>query len=78
MYFDRFDVVEAHYCFCADYHAGQGSALYARLSRILGYLHPRPNLCFDTLTENGKAIYRNLVMHLIGEESQQDYGTTSV
>ncbi len=34
MYFDRFDIVSAHYAFCADYHEGQYSDLYAKLSRI--------------------------------------------
>lgn len=56
-YFDRFDIVEAHYCFCADYHGGQASTLYARLCHILTYLRPRPNLSVDTLTENGREIY---------------------
>ena len=28
MYWDRFDIVIAHYLFCCHYHAGQWSALY--------------------------------------------------
>ncbi len=60
MYFDRFDIVEAHYLYCADYHSGQGSALYAKLCRIGRYFSPRPNLSYETLSENAREIYDNL------------------
>jgi hypothetical protein len=63
-YFDRFDIAEAHYCFAADYHAGQNGPLYAELSRILDParigLRPSPSLSTDNLEDNGAAIYRNL------------------
>lgn len=62
MYFDRFDICEAHYAFAADYHAGQGSDLYARLSRISRYFRPSPLFRgYDSLSENGKEIYAGLM-----------------
>ncbi len=63
MYFDRFDIVEAHYLYCSEYHSGQWSDLYARLSKILTKLgfRPRPSLNYDTLSENAQTIYDNLV-----------------
>ncbi len=62
MYFDRFDIVEAHYLYCADYHEGQASRLYARLCRILQYFKPGPNLTYETLSDNAQFIYDNLVI----------------
>jgi hypothetical protein len=62
MYFDRFDIVSAHYTFACDYHGGQGSELYAKMCRIGNYF--RPALLwrgYESLSENGKAIYDNLV-----------------
>jgi hypothetical protein len=59
--FDRFDIVEAHYVFCCDYHEGQGSKLYSRLSRILTYFRPAPGLRLETLSENSREIYDSLV-----------------
>ena len=61
MYFDRFDIVEAYYCFYSDYHEGQWSDKYRRMSRISAYFKPRPNLSYETLEENGKYIYDSLV-----------------
>lgn len=61
MFFDRFDIIEAHYVFCSSYHEGQGSKLYARLSRMSRYFKPRPSLAPSTLSENGLAIYADLV-----------------
>ncbi len=61
MYWDRFDIVEAHYAFLADYHEGQWSDKYARLCRIGKYFRPSPLFRgFESLTENGKAIYQQL------------------
>jgi hypothetical protein len=60
MFFDRFDIVEAHYSFCCDYHNGQGSDLYHRLSRISHYFKPGFILNYETLTDNGREIYDNL------------------
>ena len=61
MYFDRFDICEAYYLFFTNYHWGQGSDLYYRMSRMLDYFKPSPSLRYDTLTENGQYIYDNLV-----------------
>ena len=69
MNFDRFDIVEAYWCFYAEWHAGgltdRDRAQPGRRS-IAQQLHvmqfkPRPNLSSDTLTENGLEIYVNLV-----------------
>jgi hypothetical protein len=62
MWFDRFDIVEAFYCYMVDYHGGQSSKEY-RLTGVFAKLEfsPRPNLDADTLTENGRAIYDALV-----------------
>ena len=60
-YFDRFDVVEAHYAFCSDWHSGQFSDLYQRLCRIQRYF--KPGLLwrgYQSLSDNGKAIYDQL------------------
>ena len=65
MYFDRFDIVSAHYAFCADYHEGQYSDLYAKLCRIGNYFTPSMAWKgYDSLSENGKVIYDNLVESL--------------
>ncbi len=65
MYFDRFDIVSAHYAFCADYHGGQYSELYAKLGRIGNYFTPGMGWCgYDSLSENGQVIYDNLVESL--------------
>lgn len=61
MYWDRCDIVEAHYLFCCDYHEGQWSGLYAKLCRIGKYFEPSHVFNYDTLTENGQVIYDNLV-----------------
>jgi hypothetical protein len=61
MYFNRFDIVEAHYCFYSDYHEGLSSDKYARLCRIGKYFRPRPSLSYETLEENARYIYDELV-----------------
>jgi hypothetical protein len=58
MYWDRFDIVEAHYLFLTHYHEGQWSEKYSRLSKITTYFKPAPSGV--TLTENGQEIYNNL------------------
>lgn len=61
-YFDRFDVVEAHFLFYRNYHRGQNSKEYLRLSRIKRYFRPSPLLLLvKDLTNNGKAIYSDLI-----------------
>lgn len=66
MYFDRFDICEAHYAFAVDYHGGQWSPEYAILGRLqrMGYRPGFGGVTYDALTENGKAIYDNLVSKL--------------
>ena len=62
MYFNRFDIVEAHYAYACDHHYGQSSWLYARLCRIQRYFNPGSMWSgYDSLSENGKAIYNNLI-----------------
>ena len=62
MYYDKLDIIEAHYWFCADYHEGQWSQKYARLSRIGQYYTPGPmHKGYETLSDNGKYIYDELV-----------------
>ena len=61
-YFDRFDIISAHYAYACDFHRGQGSMLYERLSRITRYFTPGAAWKgYDSLTENGKAIYDELI-----------------
>jgi len=67
MYFDRFDIVTAHYAFYTDYHEGQWSKKYERLSRISnpnGKIQLRVSPLwrgFESLSDNGKEIYKQLV-----------------
>lgn len=60
-YFDRYDILSAHYCFACDWHQGQFSDLYARLCRIQQVFSP--GLLwrgYQSLSDNGKAIYDQL------------------
>jgi hypothetical protein len=61
MFFDRFDIAEAHYLFFCHYHEGQASEKYLRLSKMTRYFKPSPLLSVETLTENGREIYAALV-----------------
>ena len=61
MGFNRFDIVEAYYAYCVDYHSGQFSDLYKKLCRIEKYFTPSPMFNgYWSLTENGKKIYDKL------------------
>lgn len=60
MYFDRFDIAEAHYLFLCDYHEGQGSEKYRRLCRLLGWFRPGLAAQQGALTPNGQDIYDQL------------------
>ena len=63
MYFNRFDICEAHYLFAMEYHGGQWRELYEKFAQLnrIGF-KPRPLLYSEEdLTENGKGIYRSLV-----------------
>ena len=61
MYFDRFDILAAHYQFWCDHHGGQWSDGYARIGRILNMgFRPGPCFSWDSLGDNGQEIYRQL------------------
>ena len=58
MFYDRWDIVTAHYAFCCDYHKGQWSNEYERLSRISKYFTPAPWFeGYRSLSDNARAIY---------------------
>lgn len=62
MYFDRFDIISAHYAFAVDYHEGQSSDLYAKACRLAKIFTPGPLWNgFESLSENGQEIYNRLV-----------------
>jgi len=73
MYWDRWDIVIAHYVFCAHHHGGQNSELYRKLSRISRYFDPG-RMSLDLLGEeyeNARVIYNDLcIKH--GFEPLQD------
>ena len=64
MYFDRFDIVQAHRLFYTLYHEGQWSDGYRKLSKIDSYYTPGLTDMWGTpedLNDNARAIYDNLV-----------------
>lgn len=62
MQFDKFDILSAYYLYGSLYHTGQFSKEYAYMGRATnaGF---KPGLLFSykSLSDNGKAIYNNLV-----------------
>lgn len=62
MYFNRYDVCEAYYLYAVNHNRGQSSKEYA-LHSVFGRIGFSPKLSLDesNLTENGRAIYLNLV-----------------
>jgi len=63
MYYDKFDIIEAHYAFYVDYHSGQWSDFYARQCKIRKYFTPsKVWRGYESLTDNGKDIYNQLVV----------------
>jgi hypothetical protein len=58
MYFNRFDIVEAHYWFAVHYHGGQFSDLYAKQCRISRYFNPGHTS--GPTSENACIIYNQL------------------
>ena len=58
MYWDRWDIVEAHYWFAVHYHGGQWSDLYVRQCRILRYFNP--GMSNGPSSENACLIYNEL------------------
>ena len=63
MYFDRFDICEAHYVFAMLWHGGMGCSLYAKFAQFERIqFRPSPSLCGpEDLTENGLEIYQQLL-----------------
>ena len=58
--FDRFDIKEAHFLFWSEHHSGQFSDGHIRMCKALNNFKPSPGLCWETLSENGRDIYRAL------------------
>ena len=75
MHFNRFDIIEAHYWFCAHYHGGRGTKEYYRLFRISNYFIPGL-LGKGPKSENAKRIYGNLVEKHIGRYCHGDIDST--
>jgi hypothetical protein len=67
MYYDRFDIVHAWYHYCTNWHTGQASREYARLSRISKYFSPG----MTALSENAQEIYLSLVLREQGEQAER-------
>jgi len=62
MYFDRFDIVAAYYFYFINYHTGQWSEEYKRLSKILRYFKPCPAWHdISDVSENAMEIYNSIV-----------------
>ena len=59
MYYDRFDIVQAHYWHAVNYHTGMSSDLYLKQCRISRYYRPSP-LENGPSTENAREIYTQL------------------
>lgn len=61
------DMVEAHYTFCMDYHAGQWSPEYARMCRLGRFFKPGPMWQgYESMSEDAQAIYDSLVLAITG------------
>ena len=59
MYYDRFDIVDAHYWWNVHHHTGQWSSEYERQCRISRYFTPSP-LATGPSSENAQEIYNSL------------------
>ena len=71
MYFDRFDICEAHYMFAMLWHDGMWGEIYGKFGQ-LERIKFRPSPCLEEpkdLTMNGREIYRQLVVNLCGIKS---------
>jgi hypothetical protein len=63
MYFDKFDICEAHYIFAMLYHGGQCCPIYAKFAQLdrIGF-RASPMLTHpNDLNENARSIYDDLV-----------------
>jgi hypothetical protein len=61
---NRFDIAAAWYLALSHCHGGQGSVEYRHLSRMGRVFHPSPMLSLQSLTENGRQIYRSALRRL--------------
>ena len=71
MYFDRFDICEAHYMFAMLWHDGMWGEIYGKFGQ-LERMQFRPSPCLNgpkDLTMNGREIYRQLVVNRCGIKS---------
>ena len=71
MYFDRFDICEAHFMFAMLWHRGMNCPIYWKFAQLhrVGY-RPSPLLSDPRdLTENAREIYRQLVVAHCGTHS---------
>jgi len=62
--FSRLDILEAYYCFYRDFHKGQNSREYARLSRIQAKFKPSYNIRefgANALSRAGWHVYNRLL-----------------
>lgn len=66
MQFDRFDILSAYYLYGSEYHSGQGSKEYAYMGRASNCgFKPGLSLSYESLSDNGKEIFDNLVAQRI-------------
>ena len=71
MYFDRFDICEAHFMFAMLFHGGMGCPIYRRFAQLerVGF-SPSPLMRSPRdLTDNAREIYRQLVVNHCGTHS---------
>ena len=63
MFFDRFDICEAHYVFAMLWHDGMWGKVYTKFAQFERIrFRPKPSLCGpEDLTENGRGIYEQLL-----------------
>jgi hypothetical protein len=55
MFFDRFDIMSAHYAFYCDFYSGMSDVFYMKLCRIQKTLTVSPMWKgFESLSDNGK------------------------
>lgn len=71
MYFDRYDIVEAHYYWNAEHHSGQWSKEYERMCKISQYFKPGRSVNGPS-SENSVEIYQNLCMKNMCEHLFED------
>jgi len=72
---DRVTLVEAYYVWLTDHHTGQWSPEYRRLCRIRRYYRPWPDVSYQTLSPDGREVYRELCHRAgcsHGEEEEEE------